>query len=77
MLDKPLAHFGPSSQVKRQKLLQRLNDGGAMVILFIQSVHALAPICFRKVLLEGGVVVKDEPVSDNVIREVNAYLESE
>lgn len=77
LLDEPYAHLDPSSQARLSKLIKQLNEKGITVILSSHNLHNVAQICTRIVLIESGEVVKDEPVSDGVISEVNAYFEGE
>ena len=75
ILDEPFAHLDPSSQINLKKLLKLINSEKKTTMLI--SSHDLAhvtEVCQRIVLLESGLVIRDEATAAGTLHELEAYF---
>jgi ABC-2 type transport system ATP-binding protein len=76
LLDEPFENLDPTSQIRLKKILR--DYGQNKNVTFLISSHDLnhvTEICTRIVLLEKGIAIRDESVTENTLIQLKAYFE--
>jgi ABC-type multidrug transport system, ATPase component len=75
ILDEPFNFLDPSSQIEIRDMILKLNkEHGTTVLISSHNLNYTTDISTRVVLLEKGVVLKNNPNSEETIRELNDYF---
>lgn len=75
ILDEPFANLDPTTVNRLKRIVKQLSENPNCTILI--SSHDLShtvEVCDRIVALNKGVVVKDEPVNPETLRELEAFF---
>jgi ABC-2 type transport system ATP-binding protein len=76
LLDEPFENLDPTSQIRLKKIIREYKQNKN--VTFLISSHDLnhvTEICNRIVLLEKGIVKRDEIVNENTLVQLNDYFE--
>jgi ABC-2 type transport system ATP-binding protein len=75
ILDEPFNFLDPSSQIEMKQLLQKFNDSGTTILLSSHNIQYTADICSRIIILERGIIVRDERSATPAIKvELEKYF---
>lgn len=75
ILDEPFNFLDPSSQIEIRDIILRLNkEQGTTVLISSHNLNYTTDISTRVVLLEKGLILKNNPNSEDMIRELNDYF---
>ena len=75
ILDEPFANLDPTSQFQLRKIIKEFANGGSKTILI--SSHDLdhvTDVCTRIVILEKGLVVRDELKSESTLADLEEFF---
>lgn len=75
LLDEPFAHLDPSSQSRLRKIIRSLHQEGKTIILSSHNLQNVMEVSDRVILIEDGMVKKDEPVNETTLNELSKYFE--
>lgn len=75
ILDEPFNFLDPSSQIEIRDMILKMNkEYGTTVLISSHNLNYTTDISTRVVLLEKGLVLKNQPNSEETIRELNDYF---
>ena len=75
ILDEPFANLDPTSRFQLADILNDLSSQeGTTIIVSSHDISDMVRISDRMILLEEGVVVRDEKVSDETLNELYSYF---
>ena len=75
ILDEPFANLDPTTQLRLISMLKEWNEQKKMTI-FVSShdLNHVMKISSRILLMEKGKIIKDEPTSDQTLKELELYF---
>jgi ABC-2 type transport system ATP-binding protein len=75
ILDEPFANLDPTTQIRLIAMLKEWNEQKKMTI-FVSShdLNHVTKISSRILLMEKGKIIKDEPTSDQTLKELEFYF---
>jgi ABC-type multidrug transport system, ATPase component len=75
ILDEPFNFLDPSSQIEIRDMILKLNkESGTTVLISSHNLNYTTDISTRVVLLEKGIVLKNNLNSEETIKELNEYF---
>lgn len=74
ILDEPFTNLDPTSQSWLKTKLEKLNQGGATILISSHDLNHVTDICKRIVLLENGNVIKDSGTNAATLSELEDYF---
>lgn len=75
VLDEPFANLDPGARIALQGLLQRESEArGATVLVSSHDLDHVVDVCTRVLVLAGGRLVRDTPVTPDTRAELRAFF---
>jgi ABC-2 type transport system ATP-binding protein len=74
ILDEPFSNLDPSSQSWLKMKLKKLNDEGVTILISSHDLKHITEICTRILLLEKGIIIKDQNTNIETLEELESYF---
>ncbi len=75
ILDEPFANLDPTTQMRLIDMLRELGQQQEMTILISShDLNHITNVCSRIMLMERGKIIRDEPTSDQTLKELENYF---
>jgi len=74
ILDEPFSNLDPSSQSWLKSKLKKLNEEGVTILISSHDLKHVTEICNRILLLEKGIIIKDNNTNTETLVELERYF---
>ena len=75
ILDEPFANLDPTTQIRLIEMIRGLKEKQNMTILISShDLNHITNVCSRIMLMEKGKIIRDEPTSDQTLKELETYF---
>lgn len=75
ILDEPFANLDPTTQIRLIEMIRGLKEKQNMTILISShDLNHITNVCSRIMLMEKGKIIRDEPMSDQTLKELETYF---
>jgi ABC-2 type transport system ATP-binding protein len=75
ILDEPFANLDPTTQIRLIEMIRDLKERHHMTILISShDLNHITNVCSRIMLMEKGKIIRNEPTSDQTLKELETYF---